>query len=88
MDDAVVRTSGRFTVPPNAGDHNWKVVAGGDYGIGPGGTPGTADVVWRNDDSGRLVLWNLRWDGVRTSGAFTTPDAPDAPLQWDVVGPR
>jgi hypothetical protein len=88
MDDAVQRTTGRFTTPANAGNANWKVVAGGDYGRGPSGAPGTADLVWRNDSSGKLVVWHMDWSGTRTAGVFTTPDQPEPPLDWVVAGPR
>lgn len=88
MDDAVKRIQGRFTTPTSAGDNNWKVVAGGDYGRGPSGQPGTADLVWRNDTSGRLVVWHLDWSGTRTAGVFTTPNQPEPPLEWEVAGPR
>ncbi len=88
MNAAVVRTSGGFTTPANAGDNNWKVVASGDYGVGAGGQAGTYDLVWRNDTSGRLVVWYMNTSGVRTAGTFTSPDAPGAPLAATVVAPR
>ena len=37
MDASVVRITGSFTNPANAGDANWKVLATGDYGVGAGG---------------------------------------------------
>jgi hypothetical protein len=88
MNAAVVRTAGGFTTPTNAGDNNWKVVASGDYGVGPGGQAGTNDIVWRNDTSGRIVVWYMNVSGVRTSGTFTVPDAPGTPLAMTVVAPR
>ncbi len=89
MNAAVQRLAGRFTAPPNAGDANWKVLAGGDYGTGAGGTAGTNDVVWRNATSGRIVVWHLDLSGTRTAGTFTTPDAPGPPAtDWTLVGPR
>src|SRR6185503_13717881 len=88
LDGNAVRLAGRFTNPPNAGDANWKVVAAADYGVGPGGTLFTGDLLWRNASSGRLVLWYLDNAGNRTAGAFTTPDAPANPTGWNVVGPR
>ncbi len=90
MDAALVRRVGNFTNPANAGDANWKVLATGDYGIGPGAgaRADTADVVWRNALSGRLVIWYLDGAGNRTSGVFVTPD-PAAPANaWTVAGPR
>ena len=89
MNGAVQRIAGNFTSPANAGDNNWKVLAGGDYGAGPGGVPGTIDVVWRNADSGRYVVWFLDLAGNRTFGTFTTPMEPAAnPTDWTIVGPR
>ncbi len=89
LDRDLVRLSGRFTSPSGAGDANWKVLASGDYGVGPGGLPFTNDLVWRNATSGRVVLWHLDPTGTRTAGMFTTPDAPSpAPTDWTIVGPR
>lgn len=88
MDAAVQRLSGQFTDPPNAGDNNWKIVASSDYGVGPGGIAGTADIVWRNASSGKFVVWYMDLAGRRSAGTFTTPDAPASPLAWTVVGPR
>ncbi len=88
MDAAVQRITGTFTNPPNAGDANWKVLATGDYGAGPGGIQDTADLVWRNETSGKYVVWHLDLAGNRTAGTFTTPDAPMNPLDWTVAGPR
>ena len=89
MDASVQRLSGRFTSPASAGDANWKVLAGGDYGAGAGGLAGTNDVVWRNATSGRIVVWHLDLAGTRTSGTFTTPDAPGpVATDWTLVGPR
>jgi len=94
MDENVVRLTGTFTSPDAAGDANWKVVAAGHYGPTPGvsgATDGRPDIVWRNDDSGKLVVWFM--DGgssppTRLSGSFTNPDSPVDPLDWRVVGPR
>jgi hypothetical protein len=88
MDANVVRITGGFTNPPNAGANNWKVLAMGDYGIGPGGLPGTIDIVWRNETSGRFVLWYMDQAGNRTTGVFTSPDSPSDPLAWTIAGPR
>ncbi len=89
MDAAVHRLTGQFTVPPNAGDNNWNVVAAGDYGIGPGGLPGTKDIVWRNATSGNIVVWRMDRAGNRTSGGFTNPSAPNPnPTSWTIVGPK
>lgn len=93
MDFGAVRTTGRFTSPANAGDANWKVLAVGNYGLGSGGVQDSNDMVWRNTNSGKFVVWYMGFDGVRTDGGFTTPDAPDyqpssQPWDWEIVGPR
>jgi hypothetical protein len=88
LDGALVRRSGQFTNPPSAGDHNWQVLASADYGLGPNGVPGTPDVVWRNANSGKYVVWYLDAAGHRTAGSFTSPDAPTPALGFTIVGPR
>jgi hypothetical protein len=93
MDANVVRITGSFTNPSNAGDANWKVLAAGDYGIGPAQTgtpqPGSRDVVWRNSTSGNVVVWHMDYALNRTGGVFTNPTAPSPnPTQWTIVGPR
>lgn len=74
MDAAVVRITGGFTTPSSVGSTAWRVVAVGDYGKGPSGVLNTTDIVWQNDSSHRLVVWNMDFTGTRTSGGFTTPD--------------
>jgi hypothetical protein len=90
MNAAVQRTAGAFTTPSNAGNNNWRVVAGGDFGKGPAteGTPvlGSQDILWRNQTSGKLVVWHMNLSGVRTSGTFTDPDGLGT--AFTVVGPR
>ena len=88
MDAAVQRLTGQFATPMQAGDANWKVLAAGDYGVGPNGRPGTYDLVWRNATSGRFVVWNMDTHGARTAGRFVNPSAPDSPLDWTIAGPR
>ncbi len=95
MNAAVVRITGNFTNPSNAGDANWKVLAAGDYGIGPDGPdlavpqPGSRDVVWRNATSGNIVVWHMDYALNRTGGVFTSPTAPSpSPTLWTIVGPR
>jgi hypothetical protein len=50
------------------------------------------DIVWRDDTSGRLVVWHMDPDSVpltRSFGQFSSPDAPSPnPLDWRVVGPK
>ena len=84
----VVRIAGQFTNPANAGDNNWRVLAMGDYGVGPNGLPNTIDIIWRNASSGRFVVWYMDAAGNRTAGVFTTPDSPTDALNWTIVGPR
>ncbi len=95
LDHLLVRSDGAFTNPMAAGDANWRVVAGGDYGIGPDGpdaappVPASNDLVWRNATSGKLVVWHLDLHRQRTGGVFTTPDSGSpTPTSWSVVGPR
>jgi hypothetical protein len=89
MNAAVARTSGMFTNPPNAGDNNWKVLAAGDYGIGLNGICCSNDIVWRNETSGRFVVWQMDYAGNRTFGNFTTPPSPlPIPTDWTIAGPR
>lgn len=89
MNASVARITGIFTNPPNAGDNNWKVLAAGDYGIGLGGICCTSDVVWRNETSGRFVVWQMDFAGNRTFGNFTTPLSPlPNPTDWTIAGPR
>ncbi len=86
----VYRVTGAFTNPANAADANWRVVAGGDFGVGPApGVAGSNDIVWRNSTSGRIVVWHMDFLGNRTAGVFTVPDAPSPnPAAWAVVGPK
>ena len=42
----------------------------------------------RNDTSGKLVVWYMDSGGVRSSGVFTSPDAPADAVNWAVAGPR
>ncbi len=88
LDGELVRTRGRFTSPARADGTGWNVSAVADYGIGAQGQVATLDLLWRNDLSGKLVIWHLDRQGVRTSGVFTTPTTAAEPLAWTVVGPR
>lgn len=88
LDGELRRTMGRFTSPPHAGNANWRVVAAGDYGVGPGGMPGTNDIVWRHAISGRAMVWFLDEAGQRTAATYTLPEAPADPRAWTVVGPK
>jgi hypothetical protein len=87
LDPALTVTGGRFTNPPQASDLNWRVVASGDYGVGPGGVAGTTDILWRNESTGRQVIWYFDFEGNRTAGVFTSPMSPSDPI-WCACGPR
>ncbi len=92
LDTNLVRIAGRFTSPTQAGDSNWKIAASADFGPGgPGGVAGAPDIVWRNQTSGKFVIWFMDLAGVRTSGTFTNPDGLPAPTLgsfWEPVAPR
>ena len=91
MNASVVRTSGQFTTPANAGDNNWRVLASSDYSRAyvPGTPPyGTPDIVWRNETSGNQVVWHLDFASNRVHGEFTNPSANTPALDWTIVGPR
>ncbi len=88
LDAAVQRLSGQFVSPPNAGDANWKVVAGGDYSGAALPPLDANDVVWRNETSGRQVVWHLDFASTRVAAGFTSPDANAPALDWIVAGPR
>ena len=91
MDAALQRISGQFLNPASVADNNWKVLASGDYSRAqvPATPPfGSPDVVWRNETSGRLVVWHLDFAGNRVAGEFTSPMSATPALDWTVVGPR
>jgi hypothetical protein len=94
MDAQVKRIQGTFTSPASAGNNNWRIVAAGNYGKGPSvaGAPAPVDrapdIVWRNATSGKFVVWHMDLAGQRTAGVFTSPDGPEDPLGYEVVGPR
>ncbi len=89
MGGDLVRLWSGFTNPMGPVDNRWRAVAAGDFGAGPGGVAHTADIVWRNALSGRLVVWYLDRAGNRTAGTFTTPAEPSPdPTSWSVSGPR
>ncbi len=85
------RLSGQFVIPANAGNPNWKVVAGGDYSWNqvPGTPPlQSSDIVWRNETSGKQVVWHMNFASARVFGEFTNPSSEGASLDWTIVGPR
>ena len=86
MSAAAGRLSGQFTNPAAVGNNNWKALAVGDYGKGPGGVYDAQDIVWQNDTSKRVVIWYMDHAGNRTSGTFTTPDTLFD--SWELLGPR
>lgn len=89
MDANMVRITGSFTTPASPTGTGWRVVATGDYGLGTGAelpaVLGSADLIWQNQVSGRLVFWHLNRAGERTSGGLLTPDLSPG---YQVVGPR
>ena len=88
LDAELRRTAERPLDPPQASSPDWRVVAAGDYGVGPGGEGFTQDIVWRHAVSGRQVIWFLDRAGHRSAGVFTSPAAPGDATGWAVEGPR
>lgn len=91
MDANMVRITGGFTTPTSPAGLGWRVVATGDFGLGTGSERpavlGSADLIWQNQTTGRLVVWHLNRAGERTSGGLLTPSLPAA--EYPVVaGPR
>ena len=90
MDAAVHRISGSFTTPSGVGNNNWRALAAGDWGKGQSveaqAVPGSQDILWQNQTSGKVVVWHMNLAGQRTSGVFTSPDGMGA--GWTVAGPR
>jgi len=87
LDPNMVRTQGFFTTPDSAGNANWKVVAGGDYSASTQTQCCVADIVWRNDTSGNLVIWHMDTAGSRLTGEFTNP-VNNGGAAWVVAGPK
>ncbi len=62
-----VRQTGLFTTPDGVADLNWQIVGTGHFD-----GDGKADILWRNNVSGNLVVWLM--DGLtRLTGAFLNP---------------
>ena len=59
----------------------WEVAAVGDYNV-----DGQTDIVLRNVVSAKMVVWFMNGTA-RSSGAFTSPDAPSS-TEWRLVGPK
>lgn len=79
--DGTVRRTARYLSPSSLPNLNWKLGALLDLDA-----DGTADLVWQNQTSGRIVTWLM--DGiVRRCGTYVSPDAPDDP-SWRIAGPR
>lgn len=80
-------SGGDFTVPSAPSPLNWSVVGVGDFGAGniEPGRDGNADILWRNDDSGRTVIWFMK-GRVKYEGAFTSCWEPS--FDWRVAAPR
>ena len=88
MNASLVRVTGKFATPANAGDNNWKVLAAGDYSKVTFTNLDSVDLVWRNETSGKMVMWYMDTSFVRVNGSFTSPDSPSPALGWTVAGPR
>jgi hypothetical protein len=92
LDGAARRRLGSFAKPDRAGNPDWKLVAAGDYGLGPAGErPAVADsidLVWRNALTGRMAIWFMDRRMNRTGGRMIVPDPPAAQPGWTVAGPR
>ena len=88
MNASLVRVTGKFATPANAGDNNWKVLAAGDYARVAAPNLDSVDLVWRNETSGKMVLWYMDTTFTRAGGGFTSPDSPSPALGWTVAGPR
>jgi hypothetical protein len=73
------RVDGVFTVPSNAGDVNWKVMATGDFN-----NDGHPDLLWRNVSTGMLVVWYMN-DVTMTGFAVLNPSTV-SDLNWAIVG--
>lgn len=65
---------------PTVVDLAWKVVGLGDFN-----GDGDDDILFRNDNSTRLVVWHM--DGVnRVSGGYLNPDRPVEYEEWALTG--
>lgn len=86
--DGHVRTGAAFTNPDGPIDLNWNVTGAGDLGTSSTNIAldGKADIIFRNANSGGIVVWLM--NGInRTEGLFTTPSAePD--LTRILIAPR
>ncbi|NJL29578.1 MAG: VCBS repeat-containing protein [Thermoanaerobaculia bacterium] len=61
---------------------NWEIEAAMDFS-----GDALPDLLWRNRDSGKLVMWFLDAGLVRTSGDFTVPQQPaTGGIEWKVLG--
>ncbi len=83
--DGVNRTAEADLTPqlPPAKQPDWRVYVVEDYD-----GSGRPDLVWRNETSGRVVMWFMDATGInRQSGTFTAPVSLQ-PLDWKIVGPR
>jgi hypothetical protein len=65
---------------PAVPDLSWKVAGVGDFNA-----DGHPDILFRHDESRRMVVWHL--NGVnRVSGGYTSPDRPVDFDLWDLSG--
>jgi len=72
-------------MPDGKPEGNWNSSGGGYFDDGTHGLLTGSDVLWRNSDSGRVVIWYM--DGFeRTGGVFTVPDGSAFHNSREIVG--
>lgn len=77
-----VKCTGRERLAPGPAG-NWTAYGGGFFDDGTYGVKAGTDILWRNSDSGRSVIWYM--DGfIHGAGSFVVPD--EAPGISEIVG--
>lgn len=89
-----VRQSAGFTVPNQpdpVSPRDWHLAAVADFGLGPDSPAdaaapvcGSVDLVFQNETTGELRLWNLNFNRERTAQVSLGP----TPAGWTLAGPR
>jgi hypothetical protein len=74
-----VLINGTFLTPAALTDVRWFMAGTGDFNL-----DGRADILWRHNTSGEIVVWFMN-GSVLTSGNFLTPSA-FADVNWQTVG--
>lgn len=77
--EGTVKTGEIVPSPDQAVDANWEVVAALDYN-----SDGVRDLLWYNQNSGKIVAWFMNAAVQRTSGRFTEPPAA-GDSNWKVL---